>query len=161
MDVTQIGEVIKLVEESDMSEVIVEQGDQKITLRRQVASAPIAVNSGVGSPPASSEQPSKADTPDSSTPGGHADIVGGNRPASWKSIDSPMVGVFYSSPSPDADSYVEVGSMVAEGDPLCIVEAMKLMNEVSAEYAGVIREICVSNSDLVEYGTPLFFIEPL
>jgi acetyl-CoA carboxylase biotin carboxyl carrier protein len=75
-------------------------------------------------------------------------------------IKSPMVGTFYRAPSPEAPSYVEVGSRVAKGQTLCILEAMKLMNELESEVAGVVREICVENSEPVEYGQALFRIEP-
>ena len=74
-------------------------------------------------------------------------------------IKSPMVGTFYRSPSPDAPSYVEIGSRVVRGQTLCILEAMKLMNELQAEIGGVIREVCVENSEPVEYGQVLFRIE--
>lgn len=75
-----------------------------------------------------------------------------------KTIDSPMVGVFYSAPSPDSDPYVSVGSTVNKGDVLCLIEAMKLMNEVTAESSGTIKKICVENGQVVEYGQPLFVI---
>jgi acetyl-CoA carboxylase biotin carboxyl carrier protein len=75
-------------------------------------------------------------------------------------IKSPMVGTFYRSSSPDTPSYVEIGSRVAKGQTLCILEAMKLMNELQAEVAGVIREVCVENAEPVEYGQVLFRIEP-
>ena len=75
-----------------------------------------------------------------------------------KTIDCPMVGVFYTSPSPEADPYVKVGSKVNKGDVVCIIEAMKLMNEVTATESGTIEEILVENGDLVEYGQPLFVI---
>lgn len=75
-----------------------------------------------------------------------------------KTIDCPMVGVFYTSPSPEADPYVKVGSKVNKGDVVCIIEAMKLMNEVTATESGTIEEILVENGDLVEFGQPLFVI---
>ena len=75
-------------------------------------------------------------------------------------ISSPMVGVFYAAPAEDADPYVQVGDRVKKGQTLCIVEAMKLMNEISAPEMGTIREICVEDSEPVEFGTPLFWIEP-
>jgi acetyl-CoA carboxylase biotin carboxyl carrier protein len=76
-------------------------------------------------------------------------------------ITSPMVGTFYRAPAPDAPPYVELGDRVAEGQTVCILEAMKLMNELEAEVAGTIREICVQNGDPVEYGQVLFRIEPV
>lgn len=73
-------------------------------------------------------------------------------------VESPMVGVFYAAPSPDSDPYVTVGSTVNKGDVLCLIEAMKLMNEVTAEKSGVITEVCAENGQVVEYGQPLFMI---
>lgn len=74
-------------------------------------------------------------------------------------VKSPMVGTFYSKPSPDSDAYVSVGQHVKKGDVLCIVEAMKLMNEIESEFDGVVKEVLVSDGDAVEYGKPLFIIE--
>ncbi len=79
--------------------------------------------------------------------------------AEGKPIESPMVGVFYSSPSPDSEPYVTAGSRVNKGDVLCLIEAMKLMNEVTAEKSGTITEVCVENGQIVEYGQPLFMIK--
>lgn len=76
-----------------------------------------------------------------------------------KEIKSPMVGTFYRSPSPETDAYVQVGDIISKGDVLCIVEAMKLMNEVKAECGGRIMEICVENAEPVEFGQPLFILE--
>lgn len=74
-------------------------------------------------------------------------------------VESPMVGVFYAAPSPDSDPYVTVGSTVKKGDVLCLIEAMKLMNEVTAEKSGTITKICVENGQVVEYGQPIFMIK--
>ena len=82
------------------------------------------------------------------------------RPSSWVPVEAPMVGTFYRSPSPGADAFVSVGDSVTEGQTLCILEAMKLMNEIAAEEAGVIQEVCVGDADAVEYGTVLFYYEP-
>jgi len=76
-------------------------------------------------------------------------------------IAAPMVGVFYRAPAPDAPPYVEVGDRIAEGQPLCIIEAMKMMNEIEADVAGIIKEILVENEQPVEYGQPLFVVEKL
>ena len=81
-------------------------------------------------------------------------------PSSWHEITSPMVGTFYRSPAPDAPSYVEVGDSIGKGQTLCILEAMKLMNELESEIDGTIREICVENAEPVEYGQLLFRVEP-
>ena len=74
-------------------------------------------------------------------------------------VESPMVGVFYAAPSPDSEPYVTVGSKVSKGDVLCLIEAMKLMNEVTAEKSGEITAVCAENGQVVEYGQPLFMIK--
>ena len=80
--------------------------------------------------------------------------------SNWVEIKSPMVGTFYRSPSPEAPSYVEIGSRVTKGQTLCILEAMKLMNELESDHSGVIREIAVENGQPVEYGQVLYRLEP-
>jgi acetyl-CoA carboxylase biotin carboxyl carrier protein len=92
-------------------------------------------------------------------PGGQADTASAAAPDSLVTVSSPIVGTFYRSPSPDADPYVDEGDFVKKGQVLCIVEAMKLMNEIESEYAGVVREILVQNGQPVEYGQALIVIE--
>lgn len=149
VDINQIRELIKIVELSDIGEVVVEEGGAKISIRKggavvAAASAP----AGMPTAPAADAAPEQP-------------VADENRPASWKSIVAPMVGTFYRSPSPGADPFVNVGDVVDEGQPLCILEAMKLMNEITAEERGTVREIGVANGDPVEYGTVLFYIEPI
>jgi oxaloacetate decarboxylase (Na+ extruding) subunit alpha len=147
VDVNQIRELIKIVELSDVNEVVVEEAGTKVVVRRggvvatQTEAAPAASTAGET---AAGAEPAAVD-----------------RPAHWKKVVSPMVGTFYRSPSPGAEAYVKPGDTVEEGATLCILEAMKLMNEITAEEAGVIREIPVADSEAVEYGTVLFFYEPL
>ncbi|MBM6943161.1 acetyl-CoA carboxylase biotin carboxyl carrier protein, partial [Collinsella intestinalis] len=83
-----------------------------------------------------------------------------DRPATWKAVESPMVGTFYQAPAPDADPFVKIGDTVKAGQTLCIVEAMKLMNEITAEEDGIVREVCGKNAEPVEFGQPLFYLEP-
>jgi oxaloacetate decarboxylase alpha subunit len=149
VDVNQIRELIKVIEASDVSEIIIEEGEAKVTVRRgsYVAAAP-AAPAPAAAAPASGEPAITAPAP-------------GARPAEWKTVIAPMVGTFYEAPSPGAPAYFAVGDQFAEGAPLCILEAMKLMNEIVAEEAGVIREIGVKNGDPVEYGTVLFYYEPV
>jgi oxaloacetate decarboxylase alpha subunit len=147
VDVNQIRELIKVIEASDVAEVIIEEGENKVTLRKagvvSVSAAP-AADSAPAAAPAVPEAPAAA-----------VDA----RPASWKTVVAPMVGTFYSAGAPGAAPFVSVGDSVVEGQTLCIVEAMKLMNEITAESAGIIREICLENADPVEYGTVLFYYE--
>ena len=86
-------------------------------------------------------------------------VAADNKEENYKIVKSPMVGTFYSSSSPDAEAFVKVGDKVKKGQVLCIVEAMKLMNEIESEFDGEIVEVCVKNEDVVEYGTPLFKIK--
>jgi len=149
VDVNQIRELIKVVEASDINEIIIEEAGSTVTVRKGVCgpAAPVA------SAPAA---PVESDAPAAPEP---AVVDASAKPATWKPVIAPMVGTFYSSASPGAAAYVEVGTVVEEGQVLCILEAMKLMNEITAEEAGVVREVCVKNADAVEYGTVLFYIE--
>lgn len=153
VDVNQIRELIKMVESSDITEVVIEEDGNRIAVRKgaiaeaQAAPAPAAA-------PAAPAQPTETPAAEA------APAPAGERPATWRPVIAPMVGTFYRAPSPNADPFVEIGSQVSEGQPLCILEAMKLMNEITAEESGIVREIGVDNGDAVEYGTVLFYIEP-
>ena len=83
-----------------------------------------------------------------------------SRPATWQAVTAPMVGTFYAAPAPGEPPFVKVGDEVAANETLCIVEAMKLMNEITAEEMGTVREVCVEDATPVEFGTVLFYIEP-
>jgi oxaloacetate decarboxylase alpha subunit len=158
VNVNQIRELVKLVEESDVSEIVVEEGETRIVVRRGGVSAePLASAGHVPASIASSAMPASPESPQiTDVPG-----VVGERPATWKPVVAPMVGTFYAASSPGAAPFVSVGDTVAEGQALCILEAMKLMNEIEAEVSGIIREIAVSNGAPVEYGTVLFYYEPV
>ncbi|HEY3317224.1 MAG TPA: acetyl-CoA carboxylase biotin carboxyl carrier protein [Coriobacteriia bacterium] len=146
VDVNQIRELIKIVELSDVNEVVVEEAGTKVVVRRGGAVASVAAEAPAAAP---------SETPQASEPGSQ------ERPAHWKKVVSPMVGTFYRSPAPGAEPFVKVGDSVAEGQTLCILEAMKLMNEITAEEPGVIREIGANDAESVEYGTVLFYYESL
>jgi oxaloacetate decarboxylase alpha subunit len=152
VNVNHIAELVKLIESSDVTEIVVEEGDARVVVRKGGASAEPAHHQHASAPvaPAAPESPQVVDT--ASTTG---------RPASWRAVTAPMVGTFYAAPSPGADPYVVVGDTVAEGQTLCILEAMKLMNEIAAEEAGVIREVVALNAQPVEYGAVLFYYEPV
>ena len=149
VDIGQIRELMDTLSKSDLAEITVTEGDSTITLRKAGAApmvAPVATPAAAVAPAAST-----AATADAAPAVQVKDT--------YKPVTSPMVGTFYSSPSPDADAFVKVGDEVSAGDALCIVEAMKLMNELSAEEGGIIREILVKDGDMVEYGTVLFYYE--
>jgi oxaloacetate decarboxylase alpha subunit len=150
VDINQIRELIRVVEESAIGEITVEEAGSKITVRApgQTGETAVAAAAVVSAEPA----PEKKDVaPD--------DVA--DRPNTWLPVKAPMVGTFYTAPAPDAPPYVQPGDEVLAGQALCIVEAMKLMNEITAEQMGVIREVCVENASPVEYGTVLFYLEPI
>lgn len=143
MDIDQIAELLKLVNESDVGEVVVEEGDIKITLRKQGS---ISV-----------ETPDTEEKVAKKTQGKTANEA---MPAGIIEVKSPMVGTFYRSSSPDAPSYVEEGDIVEAGQTICLLEAMKLFNEINSEISGKIVKILIDNAKPVEYGEVLFWIEP-
>jgi oxaloacetate decarboxylase alpha subunit len=157
VDMNQIRELIRVVEDSGVGEVTVEEAGSKITVRAagQLVEglAPVAVSAA----PTATVAPSAASAPAGET----QPPDGKERPLSWVAVKAPMVGTFYAAPAPDKPPYVEVGDEVVAGQALCIVEAMKLMNEIAAEQMGVIREVCIGNAMPVEFGTVLFYLEPV
>lgn len=147
--IDEIKEIITALDNSSVTEVELTCGNgEKIKLKKKsevklVAAEPIEVPAAPMVIPAAPAAPTAPAAP----------------AAEGKEIKSPMVGVFYAAASPDSDPYVQVGQAVKKGDTLCIIEAMKLMNEINAEESGVITEICVKNGDLVQFGQPLFKIK--
>ena len=117
-----------------------------------VAAAPVPATPVVAAPAAEAAPVAPAAAP--------AANAGGSRPANWHCVTAPMVGTFYVAPAPGEAPFVQVGDEVAANQTLCIVEAMKLMNEITAEEMGTIREVCLEDATPVEFGTPLFYIEP-
>ncbi len=150
MDLRKLKTLIDLVAESDIAELEVTEGESKV---RIVKSSPIPQNQvvmmqpqgGQQYAPAAAPAPVAAAAPVAAVPSGHV-------------VKSPMVGSFYRSSAPGSPAFVEVGSVVKEGDTLCIIEAMKLLNEIDADASGVIKEILVENGQPVEFGQPLFII---
>ncbi len=153
MDVSQIRELIKMVEQSDVNEVLVEEGDVKITVRK---GEPLAVE--LGNDTTTKEKGQAASSQEEKTKTGANEE---SYPDNWFEVKAPMVGTFYRSPSPGAEPFVEVDSEIEQGQTLCILEAMKLMNEITAEDKGVIRHILVEDSQPVEYGQVLLVFEPV
>lgn len=150
VDINQIRELVKVVEESGVGEITVEEEGMRISVRMPGAAAPAAVP--VAAPvAAAAPAPAAAAAPAEAAP---------SRPASWVEVAAPMVGTFYAAPAPGEPPFVKVGDEVAAGETLCIVEAMKLMNEITAPQMGTVREVCLDDATAVEFGTPLFYIEP-
>ncbi|MEL7046342.1 MAG: acetyl-CoA carboxylase biotin carboxyl carrier protein [Pseudomonadota bacterium] len=159
MDIRKVKKLIELLEESGIGEIEIKEGEESVRISRGVsgtlaappsyapAPAPVAVTAPAPAPVAA---PPPADAEASATPAGE-DTQG-------HVVKSPMVGTFYRSPSPSSPSFVEVGKTVKAGDVLCIVEAMKMMNQIEADVSGTIEAVLVENGEPVEFDQPLFSI---
>ena len=150
MDLRKLKKLIDLVEQSGIAELEITEGEEKVRIIRGGVVQPVTpVAQQVAPQPAA---PVAAPT-GQGTPTGPADEV-----VEAHTMKAPMVGTFYRAPAPGAKAFVEIGQQVAEGDVLCIIEAMKLLNEIEADKGGVIKAILVENGQPVEYGQPLFVI---
>lgn len=145
-EIEYIEKLAKVLSDNSLTEISLEDGEQAITIRKELIGAPVVTAAAASAPAAVAPQPA-APAP------AKEDVKKG------KPLTSPMVGTFYTAPSPDAKPFVEVGQTVKQGDVVCIVEAMKLMNEIESEFSGTITEICVKNGQPVEFGQVLMYIE--
>jgi len=148
MDLRKLKKLIDLVQESGIAELEITEGEEKVKIVKGghvsvSAAAPVQVAAAEPRAPAA-----VAAAPAPEAPAGQEGHV----------VKAPMVGTFYRSPSPDAKAFVEVGQAVKEGDTICIIEAMKLMNEIEADAGGTVKAILVENGQPVEYGQPLFIL---
>ncbi len=154
--------LIEAVDGSGIDSLEISRGGTRIRIAKTPPPAPVSASAAPAR--AAVEYAVPAAAPAAASHAAPAPSGGAPAPAAAASnlveIKSPMVGTFYRSPAPEAPSYVEVGTRVGKGQTLCILEAMKLMNELESDYSGVIREICVENAEPVEYGQVLFRIEP-
>ena len=148
MDLRKLKTLIDLVQNSGISELEISEGEEKIRIAKY-CNAPAPTTVMVGAPQAAPSPVAAVPAAPEATPA----------PAEGKVVKSPMVGTFYRSGSPGSAAFVEVGQSFKEGDALCIIEAMKLMNEIDAEVAGTIKAILVENGQPVEYGQPLFLLD--
>lgn len=155
MDLRKLQKLIELVEGSGIAELEITEGEEKVRITRSVA-AP-AVQTVYAPAPAATPQIAPAVAAPVATPAAPSAPTATDNAANAQK--SPMVGTFYRAASPTAAPFVEVGATVKEGQTICIIEAMKLMNEIEAEKSGVIKAILVENGQPVEYGEPLFVIE--
>ena len=186
MDLAQIKELLKIVAESGVAEIEVEEDDFKLVVRKNAATVMVQQpmypaygmgypmpaypqsaqpNSPPAAPPPQAGAAPEAAAPPAANPASNdvpapAAAEAPNRSDSEVVVNAPIVGTFYRAPAPGEDNFVEVGDEVAAGDVLCIIEAMKLMNEIESEVNGVVKKILVENAQPVEYDQPLFVIEP-
>jgi acetyl-CoA carboxylase biotin carboxyl carrier protein len=153
MDIKEIKRLVKLMTDNDLAEMNIVDGDQKISLKRGSAhQAQVIMDPAIMHAPAPNVVAAPPNT---------ADQTAVDEPASdLIEITSPMVGTFYNSSSPDTDPYVSIGDTVADDTVICIVEAMKVMNEIKAEYSGRVVEVCIKNAQPVEFGQVLFRLKP-
>ena len=156
MDIRKVKKLIEMLEESQLNEIEIKEGEESVKLvkattvpvQEQIVTSNIAATAP--QPVAMNEVTSvESDTEESTEP----------ETISGKTIDSPMVGTFYAAPNPGAKDFVSVGDKISEGDVLCIIEAMKMMNEVKADSSGIIKQVLIENAEPVEFGQPLFVIE--
>ncbi len=150
MDIRKVKKLIELLEESGISEIEISEGEESVRISRHPTGGVHMMPSYAAPPPAAAAPVAAAAPAAESTepdvPAGHV-------------VSSPMVGTFYRAPSPGAKDFVEVGQSVKVGDTLCIIEAMKMMNQIEADKSGVVKAVLVENADPVEFGQPLFVIE--
>ena len=156
MDIRKVKKLIELLEESNIDEIEIKEGEESVRISRNGAQAAANAAASYAAPQYAAPPPPPAAAP---APAPAAAPAAEAAPAtSGHVVRSPMVGTFYRSPSPTSDAFVEVGSTVKVGDVICIVEAMKMMNQIEADKAGTIAAILVENGEPVEFDQPLFAI---
>ncbi len=149
MDIRKVKKLIELIEESDIAEIEIHEGEESVRISRASAIAPTVVAAApVAAAPIAAATAAPA-----------AEEAKAEEAISGHSVTSPMVGTFYRSPSPKSKSFVEEGQKVSKGDTLCIIEAMKILNQIETDRGGIIKRILVENGQPVEYNQPLFIID--
>jgi len=157
MDIKQIQELIKFVSRSGVNEVAIEQKDFKITIKTN--QAPTVINTTVPAQPVSQALSAAPAAQPAAVTASNAPVADDS--SKYITIKSPMIGTFYRSSSPEKPSFANVGDEVTEGKIICIIEAMKLFNEIESEVSGRIVKVLVDNASPVEYDQPLFLVEPM
>ncbi|MAO64771.1 MAG: acetyl-CoA carboxylase, biotin carboxyl carrier protein [Balneola sp.] len=157
MDLKLIKNILDMIAESDVNEVSLEEGDFKIKVKKQGEVQQVAYTQ----PAAAPQAPAQPSVPAQPQQGGQpqADQSGSDDQPEGDVLKSPIVGTFYEAPSPDSDPFVKVGDKISKGDTICIVEAMKIMNEIEAEFGGTVQKILVDDGTPVEFDQPLFIIK--
>lgn len=150
MDIRKVKKLIELLEESGISEIEISEGEESVRISRYPK--PGTVTTAVAAPPAVA-------APAAAPAAAAAPAVPAAPPVRGQQVTAPMVGTFYSGAAPGAKPFVEIGAEVKPGDTLCVIEAMKMMNQIESEFAGRVVSILVENGNPVEFGQPLFVIE--
>jgi acetyl-CoA carboxylase biotin carboxyl carrier protein len=156
MDLEIIKKLVKIVDSSSVTDLEIEESGLKIKIAKKIRSSQVVTQAQI---PVASTQPVIQPTASVAGEGAKQKTEAEPIAANLHEIRSPIVGTFYRAPAPDADSYVQVGAIVSPGSVLCIVEAMKLMNEIESDVSGKVVKILVENGKPVEYNQPLFLIE--
>ncbi len=160
MDLKEIQNLIKFVAKSGASEVKLEMDDVKITIKTGSEESTIVQQMPVQSAPVVQQAPAPVAAPPAAAPTPEATGSSGSDDSKYITIKSPIIGTFYRKPSPDKPVFIEVGTDVKEGDVLCVIEAMKLFNEIESEVSGKIVKVLVDDSSPVEFDQPLFLVDP-
>lgn len=151
MDIRKVKKLIELLEESGIAEIEIKEGEESVRISRNSSNAPAMPIQYAAAPAPAAAPAASAPAAEASSP--EADIVSGHQ------LTSPMVGTYYEAPSPGATPFTEVGKQVKEGDVLCIIEAMKMLNQIESDKTGTVKAILADNGQPVEFGQPLFVIE--
>ncbi|OUR84242.1 acetyl-CoA carboxylase, biotin carboxyl carrier protein [Cycloclasticus sp. 46_120_T64] len=147
MDIRKVKKLIELIEESDIAEIEIHEGEESVRINRYSSNQPVAVAmSPAPAAAAAISAPAQAAATPAEETSGHL-------------VKSPMVGTFYSSPAPSSPAFVTIGQSVQKGDTLCIIEAMKILNQIESDASGVVKAILSDNGQAVEFDQPLFIIE--
>jgi acetyl-CoA carboxylase biotin carboxyl carrier protein len=151
MDIRKVKKLIELLEESGISEIEISEGEESVRISRYPKPGTVTTTTAPAAAPAPAAPAAPAATP--------AAAAEPAPPVRGQQVTAPMVGTFYSGPAPGAKPFVEIGTEVKPGDTLCVIEAMKMMNQIESEFAGRVVSILVENGSPVEFGQPLFVIE--
>jgi acetyl-CoA carboxylase biotin carboxyl carrier protein len=158
MDIRKVKKLIEMLEESSIAEIEIHEGEESVRVSRHSSLTPVQTVVQVPSAGPAAQAKMSMPAGDETQSEGDPQVAAGDRVTEGYKVKSPMVGIFYSSPAPGKPPFVELGKSVVRGDVLCIIEAMKIMNQVEAETSGVIAKIMVENGEPVEYGQSLFVI---
>lgn len=156
MDIRKVKKLIELLEESGVSEIEISEGEESVRISRYPQPGTVTYGAAPQAPPQTAPAAVPAAAPPPRAP---AEAAEARLPAHGHQVTAPMVGTFYTGPAPGAKPFVDIGSIVKQGDTLCVIEAMKMMNQIESEVAGKVVSVLVENGNPVEFGQALFVIE--